>query len=85
MANATNTANTAAILAAFETLPDSAYVKRPVVQGLLGGICDEEVDRLEKRGKLPKRVKLGSRVNGWQVGALRNALAALEASKSEVA
>lgn len=75
--------NTATILAAFDGLPDVAYVKRPVVQGLMGGISDFEVDRLEKRGKLPKRVKLGARVNGWQVGALRAALAALQATRSE--
>lgn len=83
MTKATNTATTAAIIAAFDTLPASAFVKRPVVMGLLGGICDEEVDRLEKRGKLPKRIKLGTRLNGWQVGALRAALAALQASRSE--
>lgn len=82
MANSTHTANTAAIVAAFDTLPTIAFVKRGVVQALWGGISDEEVDRLEKRGKLPKRVKLGSRVNGWQVGALRDALAALQASRS---
>ena len=76
----TNTrhSNTAAIIAAFDTLPASSFVKRNVVMGLFGFICDEEVDRLEKRGKLPKRVKLGTRVNGWQVGALREALADLQ-------
>ncbi|HVI33183.1 hypothetical protein [Phenylobacterium sp.] len=72
---------TAAVLAAFDDLPSAAFVKRQVVQALWGGISDFEVDRLEKAGRLPKRVKLGSRVNGWQVGALREALAAL-ASKS---
>ena len=76
--------NTSTILAAFEELPAAAYVKRPVVQALWGGISDFEVDRLEKRGKLPKRVKLGARLNGWQVGALRDALAALQASRSKV-
>lgn len=76
--------NTTTILAAFEGLPAAAYVKRPVVQALWGGISDFEVDRLEKRGKLPKRVKLGARLNGWQVGALREALAALQASRSKV-
>ena len=81
----TNHTTTASILAAFDTLPDVAYVKRPVVQGLMGGISGFEVDRLEKRGKLPKRIKLGTRVNGWQVGALRAALAALQASRAEVA
>jgi hypothetical protein len=78
-----NTPNTAAVLAAFDTLPAAAFVKRPVVQALWGGICDFEVDRLERAGRLPKRVKLGSRVNGWQVGALRAALAGLQASRSE--
>lgn len=76
---------TAALLAAFDGLPAIAYVKRPVVQGLWGGISDFEVDRLEKAGKLPKRVKLGARLNGWQVGELRAALATLQAIRSEVA
>jgi predicted DNA-binding transcriptional regulator AlpA len=74
---ATRVTTTATILAAFDSLPASALVKRDVVQGLWGGISAFEVDRLEKRGRLPKRVKLGSRLNGWQVGALREALAAL--------
>ncbi|MBL8553702.1 MAG: AlpA family phage regulatory protein [Phenylobacterium sp.] len=77
---ATRTNTTAAILAAFDNLPASAFVKRDVVCGLWGGISHFEVDRLEKAGRLPKRVKLGSRVNGWQVGALREALAALASS-----
>lgn len=76
----TSDTNTAAILAAFDNLPPAAFVKRPVVQALWGGICDEAVDQLEKVGKLPRRVKLGSRLNGWQVGALREALAALQSS-----
>ncbi len=74
---ASGSASALPIVAAFDDLPASSFVKRPVVMALLGGICDEEVDRLEKRGKLPRRIKLGSRVNGWQVGALRTALAAL--------
>lgn len=80
MAITNNTPNTAAILATFDTLPSAAFVKRPVVQALWGNICDFEVDRLEKAGRLPRRIKLGTRVNGWQVGALRSALAALQAS-----
>ena len=78
---ATNT-TTAAALTAFDGLPAAAYVKRAVVQALWGGISDFEVDRLEKAGKLPRRVKLGSRLNGWQVGELRAALAACMASRS---
>ena len=46
------TNNTTAILADFDSLPDIAYVKRPTVQRLWGGISAFEVDRLEKAKKL---------------------------------
>jgi hypothetical protein len=73
---------TAAILAAFDALPEPALVKRDIVRALFGNICAFEVDRMEKAGRIPKRVKIGSRVNGWQVGELRAALAARLASRS---
>lgn len=63
----------------FEDLPASAYVKRPVVQALFGGISDEEVRRRTMDGRIPKPTKLGSRNNIWQVGQLREALARLQA------
>ncbi len=66
----------------FEDLPTSAYVKRPVVQVLFGGISDEEVRRRTIDGRIPKPTKLGSRANIWQVGQLRDALARLQ-SKQE--
>ena len=62
----------------FEDLPPSAYVKRPVVQILFGGISDEEVRRRTIDGRIPKPTKLGSRANIWQVGQLRVALALLQ-------
>ena len=62
----------------FEVLPASAYVKRPVVQALFGGISDEEVRRRTNDGRIPRPTKLGSRANIWQVGQLREALARLQ-------
>ena len=70
---------TLASIRQFEDLPSSAYVKRPVVQILFGGISDEEVRRRMMDGRIPKPTKLGSRQNYWQVGALRASLAALHA------
>ncbi len=62
----------------FEDLPGAAYVKRPVVQALFGGISDEEIRRRTLDGRIPKPTKLGSRNNVWQVGQLREALARLQ-------
>ena len=70
--------HTLSALKQFEDLPASAYVKRPVVQALFGGISDEEVRRRTLDGRIPKPTKLGSRNNIWQVGQLREALAALQ-------
>jgi predicted DNA-binding transcriptional regulator AlpA len=69
---------TLAALKQFEDLPSSAFVKRPVVQALFGGISDEEVRRRTLDGRIPKPTKLGSRNNIWQVGQLRAALAQLQ-------
>lgn len=69
---------TLAALQQFEALPACAYVKRPVVQALFGGISDEEVRRRTQDGRIPKPTKLGSRNNIWQVGQLRDALARLQ-------
>jgi hypothetical protein len=70
-------AQTLAALAQFDCLPDAAYVKRRVVQALFGGISDEEVRRRTLDGRIPIPTKLGTRVNIWQVGELREALARL--------
>jgi predicted DNA-binding transcriptional regulator AlpA len=58
----------------FDVLPASAYVKRVVVQALCS-CSDEQVDRLVKAGRLPRPIKISSRVNVWRVGDLRDALA----------
>lgn len=59
----------------FDSLPDSANVRQPVVEGLVG--CSAAtVWRMVKRGTLPAPRKLSDRVTAWNVGQLRKALAA---------
>lgn len=57
----------------FDSLPDSANVRQPVVQALVG--CSAAtVWRMVKRGTLPKPRKLSERLTAWNVGELRKAL-----------
>ncbi len=58
----------------FDSFPDSANVRQPVVQALYG--CSAAtVWRMVKRGTLPAPRKLSARVTAWNVGDLRKALA----------
>ena len=58
----------------FDSLPDSANVRQPVVQGLVS--CSHAtVWRMVKKGLLPAPKKLSERVTAWNVGELRQALA----------
>lgn len=59
----------------FDSLPDSANVRQPVVQALVG-CSSATVWRMVKRGTLPAPRKLSERVTAWNVGDLRKALAA---------
>ena len=61
-------------LANFDSQPDSAYVRQPVVQGLFA-ISSATVWRMVKRGTIPAPRKLSERVTAWNVGELRKALA----------
>ena len=69
--------NTSAIpdaLKNFDSFPDSANVRLPVVQGLIG--CSAAtVWRMVKSGSLPAPRKLSERVTAWNVGDLRKTLA----------
>jgi predicted DNA-binding transcriptional regulator AlpA len=56
----------------FDSLPDSAHVRQPVVEALFG-VSGATVWRMVKRGKLTTR-KLSERVTGFNVGELRAAL-----------
>jgi len=57
----------------FNSLPDVAFVKQPVVEALFA-CSSPTVWRRVKSGKLPAPKKLGLRAIGWQVGELRRAL-----------
>ena len=59
----------------FDSLPDSANVRQPVVQALFG-CSPATVWRMVKRGTLPAPRKLSERVTAWNVGELRKKLAA---------
>ena len=59
----------------FNSLPDSANVRQPVVQGLFA-CSSATVWRMVARGTLPKPRKLSERVTAWNVGELRQILAA---------
>ena len=59
----------------YNSLPDSAHVRLPVVRALIG-CSSATVWRMVKRGTLPAPRKLSERVTAWNVGALRKALAA---------
>ena len=58
----------------FDSSPDSAYVRQPIVQALFG-VSAATVWRMVKRGVLPAPRKLSERVTAWQVGELRKVLA----------
>lgn len=59
----------------FDSLPDSANVRLPVVAALRG-CSTATVWRDVKRGLLPAPRKLSERVTAWNVGQLRRCLAA---------
>lgn len=58
----------------FDSLPDSANVRLPVVAALFA-CSGVTVWRRVRAGTLPKPRKLGTRVTAWNVGELRQALA----------
>lgn len=65
---------TPSALANFDTMPDSANVRLPVVRGLFG-VSGSTVHRMVKAGKL-KAYKLTPRTTAFNVGELRRVLAA---------
>jgi predicted DNA-binding transcriptional regulator AlpA len=62
-------------LANFDSLPDSAHVRLPVVAALKG-VSTATVWRWVKAGILPAPVKLGPNTTAWRVGELRRSLEA---------
>ena len=57
----------------FDSQPNSANVRLPVVMALYG-ISSASVWRNVKNGNIPKPRKLTSRTTVWNVGELRSAL-----------
>lgn len=62
-------------LAQFDQLPDSAYIRLPVLKRLYG-ISAASCWRGVKKGTIPKPSKLSERCTAWNVGLVRAALAA---------
>jgi len=73
MAQHTDTDALPAALRHFDSLPDSANVRQPVVEALYG-CSGATVWRGVKRGKIPVPRKLSQRVTAWNGGELRRAL-----------
>lgn len=59
----------------FDQLPDSAYIRLPVLKCLYA-ISAASCWRGVKNGTIPKPVKLTERCTAWNVGLVRAALAA---------
>ena len=72
------TATAAPALAQFDTLPESAHVRLPVVAAL-HGIGPATVWRWVKSGRLPQPHKLGPNTTAWRVGELRRVMASVAA------
>ncbi len=61
------------VLSTFDSLPDSANVRQPVVEALFA--CSAAtVWRMVKRETLPAPRKISPRINCWNVGQLRYVL-----------
>jgi predicted DNA-binding transcriptional regulator AlpA len=62
-------------LAQFDNLPDSAFIRLPVIKRLYG-VSSATIWRGVKQGNIPKPNKLSERCTAWNVGQVRAALAA---------
>ena len=74
MAHHTDRSTIPDALTNYDSFPDSAHVRLPVVQALVG-CSSATVWRMVKRGTLPAPRKLSDRVTAWNVGELRKTLA----------
>lgn len=60
-------------LAQFDSLPNAAHVRLPVVKGLFG-CSSATVWRRVKAREIPEPKKFGGRITAWNVGELRRTL-----------
>lgn len=61
-------------LANFDAMPDSAYIRLPVLKALYG-VSSATIWRGVKNGTIPKPTKLTERTTAWSVKSVRAALA----------
>ena len=59
----------------FDSMPDSAYIRLPVLKALYG-VSSATIWRGVKNGTIPKPTKLTERTTAWNVRQVRAALAA---------
>jgi prophage regulatory protein len=59
----------------FDSMPDSAFVRLPVVKSLYG-VSGATIWRNCSKGLMPAPVKLSQRCTAWNVGLIRADLAA---------
>lgn len=59
----------------FDSMPDSAYIRLPVLKALYG-VSSATIWRGVKSGVIPKPKKLTERTTAWNVGQVRAALLA---------
>ena len=59
----------------FDELPDSAFIRLPVLKAIYG-VSPATIWRGVKKGTIPKPVKLTERTTAWNVGLVRASLAA---------
>lgn len=63
----------------FDALPDSAFVRQPVVLGLFA--CSKAtLWRWVKSSRVPSPQKIGVRITAWNVGQLRQSLRLIKGS-----
>lgn len=62
-------------LANFDSLPESAFIRLPIIKALYG-VSSATIWRGVKNGTIPKPTKLTQRTTAWSVKSVRAALAA---------
>lgn len=68
------TQNIPSALVNFDSMPDSAFIRLPVIMALYG-VSKATIWRGVKNQTIPKPVKLTQRTTAWNVGQVRTALA----------
>ena len=59
----------------FDSMPDSAFIRLPVIKALYG-VSSATIWRGVKAGSIPKPSKLSERCTAWNVGEIKADLAA---------